>query len=163
MRFITDGMLGKLTRWLRLAGEDVICVNDYSISPEEEDRFLLEKAEEDSRILLTRDKNLYKRALKDKLNSILIENESDVAKQLSKISESIDGSIEINIGRSRCPACNGQLSSIEKSSVPEKIPNSVLENNDSFWECEKCGKIYWPGTPWDKMTEVIEEFEKLRG
>lgn len=163
MKFATDGMLGKLTRWLRLAGENVICVNDYSLTPEEEDEFLLEKAENDSRVLLTRDKNLYRRALKNKLDSILIENEGDVAKQLSRISETIDGSIEINIGSSRCPVCNGELISIRKLSVPEKVPNGVLEDNDKFWKCEKCDKIYWPGTHWDKMEEIVKRFEKLKG
>lgn len=163
MKFITDGMLGKLTRWLRLAGEDVICVNDYSVSSQEEDEFLLKRAEEDSRVLLTRDKDLYKRAMRDRVDSILIENEGEVPRQLYKISKAVDGTIDINIGSSRCPVCNGELVVIDKSNLPSDIPEGVLENNDRFWECEDCGKIYWPGSHWKKMAEIVEKFEKLKG
>ena len=65
MKFANDGMLGKLTRWLRLMGEDVKCVNDFSLPPGKEDDFLLKLSEEESRVLLTRDVDLYRRALKN--------------------------------------------------------------------------------------------------
>lgn len=53
LKFIADGMLGKLTRWLRMLGQDVEYSNNM------EDSQLLTIAKEDDRTLLTRDFELY--------------------------------------------------------------------------------------------------------
>ncbi len=163
MRFITDGMLGKLTRWLRLAGEDVVYVNDQEVSSRDEDDFLLEKAEMNNRILITSDVELHRRALKEGLESLLIEGEAEVQEQMVKISDSLGEIFEIELGNSRCTACNGVLSEIDKESVEGNISDTVLEKNDRFWKCESCGKIYWPGSHWEKIAESIEGYDRLRG
>ena len=46
LKFITDGMLGKLTRWLRLLGHDVEYANNT------EDKELMAMAKKEERILL---------------------------------------------------------------------------------------------------------------
>ena len=56
MKFLVDGMLGKLTRWLRMLGQDVL----YSVQLGDSE--LLELAKKEDRILLTKDFELYKRA-----------------------------------------------------------------------------------------------------
>lgn len=162
MRFITDGMLGKLTRWLRLAGQDVICINDIPVESEEEDQLLLKCGKEDSRVLITRDQDLHRRALMEGLESVLVE-EDDVAEQLVEVSESVQASIDVEMENSRCPICNGVLEEVEKQSVSGDVPDLVLENNERFWRCGGCGKIYWPGSHWDKITEIVERYERLRG
>lgn len=163
MKFITDGMLGKLTRWLRLAGKDVVCINDYSVSPKEEDKTLIHLAKKDSRILITRDTDLHKRALKNKIESILIEETEDIAKQLAEVSKSIEEPIEVSIENSRCSVCNGELKRVEKNSFSEEVPESVLENKDKFWKCNNCGKVYWAGSHWQKIAETVERYKDLRG
>jgi len=50
-RFIADAMLGKLAKWLRLAGLDVIYFNDI------DDNILIDKALSEDRVILTRDRN----------------------------------------------------------------------------------------------------------
>ena len=52
MRFVTDGMLGRFSRWLRLLGCDV---EYYRDSVDEE---LLKVAKAQGRVLLTRDAEL---------------------------------------------------------------------------------------------------------
>lgn len=156
-------MLGKLTRWLRLAGEDVVCVNDYSIPPEKEDQFLLEKAEKDTRILITRDTELYRMAVRKNLRTILLEEKENIAKQLAKISEYLGEDISINPEESRCPVCNGELEPLEKTEILEKVPETVLQKNEKFWKCKKCDKIYWPGGHWKKITETVKKYEKIKG
>ncbi len=162
MRYITDAMLGKLTRWLRLAGQDTKCVNDLSLPSDEEDHFLLEKASEESRVLITRDIDLHRRALKKGIETVLIEDD-DVPEQLAKISSSIDDEIVIEMGDSRCPVCNGELENVEPDSVKDDVSKKVLERNDRFWKCRNCGKIYWPGTHWEKIEKTIEKYEKIKG
>ena len=53
MKFVVDGMLGKLARWLRMMGHDV----EYSNSMDDSE--LLTIARKEQRILLTRDFELY--------------------------------------------------------------------------------------------------------
>ena len=67
MKFIADGMLGKLTRWLRMLGQDV----EYSNNMEDTD--LLAAAKNENRILLTRDFELYQRALGKGVDAFYLE------------------------------------------------------------------------------------------
>ncbi len=161
MKFVTDGMLGRLTRWLRLVGNDVICINDYSFDFEEEDEALLKMADKESRCLLTRDVDLYRRALRRKLKAVLIEGEGDIPRQFSDISRSLDESLDIDIDSSRCPVCNGELKRIQKPSVSGEVPEGVLKSNEVFWRCNDCNKIYWPGTHWKKIIETIKKCKNL--
>lgn len=163
MKFVSDGMLGKLTRWLRLAGQDVICINDYSVDPCKEDEVLINRAKEGPRVLITRDKELNRRALREGVKSILVVETDDVAKQMKTVSDSVGESIDVDIENSRCPVCNGKLESIVKSSVSSEVPDRVLKNNERFWRCRDCGKIYWPGSHWEKIEETVDRYERLRG
>lgn len=161
MKFVADGMLGKLTRWLRLAGEDVVCVNDFSVSSEGEDEFLLDLAERECRMLITRDVDLHRRALRNGLESILLEDEKEeVAQQMKKISEEIGKTFDISAETSRCPVCNGELKTVEKNKIKKDIPEGVLKNNDRFWKCQECGKVYWLGGHWEKIEETIEKIRE---
>lgn len=163
MRFITDGMLGKLTRWLRLAGQDVVYIRDQSIDSENEDMSLLKLARKYSRTLITRDIDLHRIASQRGIKSILIKDTDDVAKQLVKISKSTKGPIKIDIEKSRCSVCNGELEAVVSSSVSDEVPDSVLENQKQFWRCKKCGKIYWHGGHWENIGKTFRRFEKLKG
>ena len=66
MRFVVDGMLGSLARWLRMLGHDV----DYDA--ERNDDALLKIATGEDRILLTRDEQLYGRARSRTVSSFLV-------------------------------------------------------------------------------------------
>jgi uncharacterized protein with PIN domain len=57
VKFVADGMLGSLTRWLRMLGQDIV----YSVKLG--DSQLLELAKREERALLTKDCELYKRAI----------------------------------------------------------------------------------------------------
>ena len=72
MKFVTDGMLGKLTRWLRLAGHDVIYIGDLGVPANEQDNILISRANGEKRILLTCDVDLHRRARKTGSKSIFI-------------------------------------------------------------------------------------------
>jgi uncharacterized protein with PIN domain len=52
MKFIADEMVGKLARWMRLAGCDTVYRNPIS------DKELVEIAQRENRIILTRDRKL---------------------------------------------------------------------------------------------------------
>jgi uncharacterized protein with PIN domain len=156
MRFLTDGMLGKLTRWLRLAGQDVVYVSELEIPAEEQDLYLLRRARRERRILLTRDVELYRRASKEGVRSLLIRG-STLPSQLREISSECREKIEINPERSRCPVCNGRLERKRVGEVRDLLPSGVLRGRKAFWRCSKCGKIYWKGKHWENILKTAEE------
>ncbi|MEM3022817.1 MAG: DUF5615 family PIN-like protein, partial [Candidatus Bathyarchaeia archaeon] len=78
MKFITDGMLGRLSRWLRIIGYDVEYVRNAA------DEELLKRAEEEGRTVLTRDRSLYAMAKRRGVGAILLE-EKDLFGQLARL------------------------------------------------------------------------------
>jgi uncharacterized protein with PIN domain len=162
MKFLADGMLGKLTRWLRLAGHDVIYLSKSTLPPEKQDEDLLQAAKSGERILLTSDVQLHKRAIKAGLKSVLIRG-TDVASQLAEISRRLGVKMEIAPENSRCPLCNGKLDPVERSSIEKLVPENVLKTSNLFWRCTECQKIYWRGRHWEKIIETVKQYRKAVG
>jgi len=162
MKFIADGMLGKLARWLRLAGHDVTYIRDSNLPPEKQDDELLQKARNEKRTLLTADVALHKRAIKAGLRSTLIEG-ADIVSQLVEISKHLGQRIEIIPEKSRCPICNGPLEPVGKGKVEGLVPESVLKANSEFWRCTKCNKIYWKGKHWKSIIAMASKYNSKVG
>lgn len=159
MRFLTDGMLGKLTRWLRLAGQDVVYVGELEIPGVEQDEYLVKRAKTERRVLLTKDVELYRRASREGIRSLLIRG-STVASQLREITLECGSRIEINQKKSRCPVCNGKLEKRGVREVRDFLPPGVTRGRRTFWLCSGCGKLYWKGKHWENIQKTAEE---LRG
>ena len=151
MQFIADTMLGKLAKWLRFMGYDVLYPKDM------EDKGLVELSRTTDRILLTRDKELAK--IKD-LNVLYIQDEN-IEIQLKQLINEFKLSLTGN-EFSRCPECNQILNDFSKSQLVEKkdidkIPTGVFDRHDFFWFCGSCDKYYWRGTHYQKIREKINE------
>ena len=71
MKFLADAMLGKLSRWLRMLGQDV----EYNV--ELGDDQLLVQAKAEGRVLLTKDFELYQRALSRGLKRFYLQGTSE--------------------------------------------------------------------------------------
>lgn len=158
VRFAVDGMLGKLARWLRIAGHDTLYVRDLDAGPGEEDELLIESAVSQCRILLTADEALHRRALARGVRSVLV-NGNDVSKQLLEISKSLGRPLRINFDASRCPVCNGILEQAD----PAEVPEDLWEKHGEFWRCSRCGKIYWKGKHWKSIIRTAERYEREVG
>ncbi|HID60536.1 MAG TPA: hypothetical protein EYP46_01590 [Hadesarchaea archaeon] len=161
MKFVADGMLGKLARWLRLAGHDVIYIDNLRASAVDQDEILLNLAKLEKRELLTCDLLLYRRARKSGIRTTFIRT-SDVVSQLAEISKKSGHKIEINPENSRCPTCNGLLKPVGKEKIVEFVPRTVLKTRREFWRCSKCGKIYWYGKHWKTIIEIASRYNKLK-
>ncbi len=160
MRFIADGMLGKLARWLRLAGHDVTYIGDLKLAPEEQDDALIQMAKPEKRILLTCDLALHRRARRAGVMSTYIKSD-DVVSQLAEISKRSGRKIKIVPENSRCPLCNGSLKSAEKQEVKGLVPETVLEAQREFWQCVRCKKIYWKGKHWKTIIEMAFRYNQV--
>ncbi len=149
MRFLADGMLGKLTRWLRMLGHDV----EYS--PNADDKTLLTKARQNGAILLTRDVELYKTATHNGIDPFFVNGRLQ-EEQLSEIARRFSIDLKIDMSISRCPKCNAQVKAVTKEEVAEELQTRTLENYDKFWKCPKCGQVYWQGAHWGKIRKTLE-------
>lgn len=153
LKFIADGMLGKLTRWLRMLGHDV----EYTRSTE--DKVLIQKAKKESRILLTRDVELYRQAIAKGAETYLIENPNQTG-NLAQLAKRYGFKLKINVKTSRCPKCNGKIKIIPKTCVTDKIPETTSSNYEEFWQCQTCAQIYWRGAHWKRIDKTLTEARK---
>jgi len=154
LKFITDGMLGKLTRWLRLLGHDVEYANDI------EDKQLMNIAKKQKRILLTQDLELFQQANARGIEAFLVEGRTEV-ERIACIARKYGFPLEIDVTVSRCPKCNSRIKPLPKDTAAERIPKTTFTYYNEFWECPKCGQIYWQGAHWKKITKTLEEAKKI--
>lgn len=159
MKFIADGMLGKLARWLRLAGHDVTYIGDLGVPASKQDDTLLEQAKLERRILLTHDMTLHRRAKHAGVGSAFVQS-SDVVGQLVEVSKRC-GKINIDPENSRCPMCNGLLESASKQDVKAIVPATVLKVQKEFWRCKSCKKVYWKGKHWKTILEMASSYNRI--
>jgi uncharacterized protein with PIN domain len=154
LRFIADGMLGKLTRWLRMLGHDVTYYRSL------DDEKLVEVALSENRVLLTRDHKLYRQSVTQGVTAVLVEA-SDEAEKLADLAKRFNFKLEIDLSVSRCPKCNTTIKAIPKETVINQIPEATSIYYNNFWKCPRCGQVYWQGAHWKRITQTLEEAKKL--
>ena len=155
MKFIADGMLGKLTRWLRMLGQDIKYSNQF------EDAELIMTAKKEHRILLTRDSELYQRAVAKGVDAFYVEGRTE-AEKLAELAERFDFSLTIDLNRSRCPRCNTKIQLTPKEKITGKVEKNTFIYYNEFWKCPKCGHIYWQGAHWEGIRATLEEAKKIK-
>lgn len=159
MKFIADGMLGKLTRWLRMLGHDV------KYSDKLDDVQLITIAKKEKRILLTRDLELYQQATAKGVDTFYLNGKTE-AENLAQLAQRFNIKLDIDMTTSKCPKCNTQVKQTSKERVADKVEKNTFSYYDEFWECPKCGQIYWQGAHWARIRKMLEEakenLEKFR-
>lgn len=149
--FIADVMLGKLARWLRILGYDVV------YDPNADDEALVECAVTEGRLLLTKDRSLVERWRKKlRKYGYLLLTSDDWQEQLKQTVAHFNLDVH-NRRLTRCPDCNGVLEAVPKEAVRYKVPFFVFTNHDRFARCSHCGKIYWAGSHYERMNEALDK------
>ena len=141
-RFVADAMLGRLAKWLRMMGYDVTFFNDV------DDLVLLRHARAESRLLLTRDRALARRAGP---LGVMVHSQT-LEEQLRELAER--GIIHGPRDETRCPVCNTLLIAVPREEVRERVPPYVFQTQEEFYECPDCCRIYWAGTHWQNVTRT---------
>lgn len=149
MKFLCDQMLGTLAKWLRIYGFDTFYANS-----ETDDNELLKIAKKENRTLITRDKELTYCGKRENLNVIELKT-TDLDEQLKLVLKHVK--IDETKILSRCILCNSKVNKIQKDKVKNKVPEKVFENNEEFWFCKKCDKIYWYGSHTENMIKKISK------
>jgi uncharacterized protein with PIN domain len=138
VKFLADGMLGKLTRWLRMLGQDVV----YSV--QFNDSELLDLAKNETRVLLTKDFELYKRAIIRGLDAYYVEGNTE-SERLAEVAKRYGLVLMIDMEDLHCPICNTQLKAEPKEQLQNELEKNTYIYYDKFWKCPNCGQIYWQG------------------
>lgn len=154
-KFITDRMLGTLTRYLRFMGYDTTSANGLPEGDKKEDSLLLAIAMREHRMLLTKDAELARRA---DAAAFLIRSD-DVIEQVQQL-------IDVHLVRkrlamSRCSLCNTELREANTCEIRKTTYAPKDWRNLSFFWCSRCKKLYWNGSHGKRLEERVES--ELKG
>jgi len=150
IKFAADRMLGRLAKWLRVLGCDVIYGHHLS------GYGLIRAARAEARLILTRDRHLKQKQpppfifihsdhYGDQLQQVIRECGLKPAEQLF----------------SRCLECNAVLQTRDKETVQKLVPPYVYASQQSFSWCPVCQRIYWPATHHEKMLVALRKIAIL--
>jgi uncharacterized protein with PIN domain len=151
-RFVTDIHLGKLARYLRMLGFDTLYRNDYS------DDVLARISSSEGRILLTRDCGLLKR---NEVTHGYWVRLFDPLDQLEEVVRRLDLYNAFS-PFTRCLECNGMLEPVEKESIIDRLPPGTRNAFNEFDCCRDCRKVYWRGSHYDRMRQLVDRLCQQR-
>lgn len=147
VEFVCDAGLGGLARWLRAAGYEA------HWRPNISDDDLIRAARAIAAVLLTTDSLLMERGvLRDGLIPALwVPPSLNKLDQLTLVLRELD----LPVREPRCMSCGGELRSVDKESVRDRIPPKTYRWRDDYFLCTRCDKLFWHGTHWDKIGERL--------
>jgi uncharacterized protein with PIN domain len=149
--FVLDSNLGRLARYLRLIGFDTLYQNNY------DDETVATIADQEQRIVLTRDRVLLQRKI---ITRGYFVREVRPRLQVKEVLARFD-LYRLVEPFSRCIRCNGDLQAVDKQTIEERLEPRTRQYFDSFRICTVCGQIYWQGSHHARSLRLIEELTKL--
>jgi uncharacterized protein with PIN domain len=147
VRFMVDAMLGRLARWLRIIG----C--DAAFDAEIPDADLVRRALEEDRVILTRD-----RALPEewRIPRVLIVESESLLDQLRQVTRAYGLDWRSRLF-TRCSRCNTELEPASHDDVAHRVPERLRREQQHFFRCASCGRVYWSGSHITRMRRVLEQ------
>lgn len=144
--FILDVHLGKLARLMRSLGLDVL----YDKNNTSSDIGALSKQRK--RMLLTRDIALLKRKIISRGYWVRSKNPEE---QLIEVVHRFARNYFFSLF-SRCILCNEPVVKIEKEDILHRLLPNTKKYFNSFYYCHNCDKIYWRGSHYEKMKNLLD-------
>jgi uncharacterized protein with PIN domain len=144
-RFVADTMLGRLVRWLRILGCDVLYGPNFS------GKGLLRAARDERRIVLTRDKRL---ARSFDLPPLLLVEDDRFREQVRQVVTAfgLEGRARLF---SRCASCNAEIEDVGPEAAAAVVPEFVLATQPGFRRCTGCGHLYWQATHVERVRREL--------
>ncbi|MFH0877091.1 MAG: Mut7-C RNAse domain-containing protein [Candidatus Omnitrophota bacterium] len=149
MKFLLTRELGRLAKWLRILGFDA----RYEASDNKS--FCMIEALKQERVVVTRNQRFGTRHG----GTVVFVRHDDLLGQMEDLRRELGLKIDSTQLFSRCTICNEVLRPVAKSDVSGKVPAYVFENHEQFMSCPKCSRIYWQGTHWGNVAEVIAKLQ----
>lgn len=145
--FVAEYTLGKLTKWLRLAGFDTL----YDSTKPNFIR-LRDVAWSQNRIVLTRTHKIIKQFEPSAAIFIKSNTPQDQIRQLFRILNLKHRDLQ---PFTRCIICNCTLLELKKERCLGVVPDYIWQMQDQFKKCNLCHRIYWPGTHSARINDLI--------
>ncbi|MDX1632550.1 MAG: Mut7-C RNAse domain-containing protein [Thermoanaerobaculia bacterium] len=152
-RLLADAMLGGLAKWLRILGLDV------AYDPELDDAGVVDRAREEDRWILTRDRRLVKR--REARDRHLLIDSVHVPEQVRQVVDALDLDVDRERLFSRCVRCNRPLEPIPAAEARSEVPPYVAKTQDRFRQCPDCERIFWPATHVGRMRKKLDRWGVL--
>lgn len=147
LKFMVDVNVQKIARNLRLIGIDTTMVPDLRLVE------IGEVAAIQHRILITRNRELLK--CNSVIHGNLVRSENHGI-QLQELVKRYGLRSQIK-AFTRCITCNGDLKSIPKNAIYDKLEPLTQKYFNTFKLCNDCGKIYWQGSHHKKLRQFVEK------
>jgi uncharacterized protein with PIN domain len=158
LRFLVDEHLGRLGRHLRLPGFDTESPGSELPGGDEGDQALVDLAKDSHRVILTRDHGLVERARQAGVPVYEVKSQHPdeqfreviAAFELRKLAASEVGFL------TRCLDCNSQVHRMPRESAEGRVPADIYASQDEFFCCQRCERLYWKGSHYDRMLEWLK-------
>ncbi|MEW6749201.1 MAG: Mut7-C RNAse domain-containing protein [Candidatus Micrarchaeota archaeon] len=161
-------MLGNLASWCRILGIDSSCFKGDS------DSQLIQEAEQQNRIVITRDSELAKRCgtggaenrtgcgKPDAGNGVrcVLVRGGTLEEQLAQILKETGAEVSFP-EKTRCASCNGELEGVPKESVKEDVETETFAHTEKFWRCRECRKVFWEGGHWKNIRRIYGDAKRI--
>lgn len=151
-RFLCDEMLRGLARWLRAAGYDTETADTGS-----DDRSLLQRAYDEQRLLLTRDRELMQHNRAGASVVVLNCNDTDSCAHALSQQMAINWLLR---PFTRCLLCNTPLMRADPDMLGH-VPKQSRQLADPLLYCPTCNKIYWDGSHVTRMRQKLQNWVGL--
>lgn len=145
LRFFTDLTVGRLARYLRMAGFDTLYATN------EKDRDIVVALQREPRVLLTRNLDLLK--YKEVEFGRAIRAITPVA-QLREVLD-LFGITQLAHPLSRCLECNRPLEPVDKATILHRLEPLTIRYYNDFHICRSCDNIYWAGSHVARMRKIL--------
>ncbi len=167
--FLADAMLGNIARKLRIFGFDTIYLAQAT------DNEILKIGIEQDRVILTADRELFRRIVKVGARGVLVSGRvSELEDLINILTKNGIRSVGMNGIGSRCSVCNGLLERRTPYQVKNnvghndqavvRVPDKVMAFHDQFFQCTSCDKIYWEGGHVKRIRAFVQDLDsKLIG
>jgi uncharacterized protein with PIN domain len=148
-QFACDVMLCGLARWLRAAGYDAWWQEGVA------ERDLIRVAQRDGLTLLSSDTQLFHRnLLRDgTLPALQLPHNLGTQEQLAFVLKKLG----LPLREPRCMACGGGLVEVPRDQARDRVPPRTVAWADRFWECDRCRRIFWRGTHWQRIEQRLRQ------
>ena len=137
MRFVCDSTMGKLARFLRMAGFDTAYVKEENLAR------VLAISKEENRLIVSRNSKYMQLQLASNLYHLTTDEPLD---QFRKLVTDLQIQLDEKRFLSRCLQCNEPLEKIATEKVSERLYDFVARTQTVIFVCPHCDKLYWHAT-----------------
>lgn len=148
-RFLCDGSLGGLARWLRAAGYEA----EWPARARG-DALVAEAAGHGATLVTTDHRLLLRRDVREgRAHVVWVPSGMPRVLQLRMVLRDLG----LGLREPRCMACGGALAPVGKDAVRERIPPRTARWRDEYFVCSACGQLFWQGTHWERIARRLAE------